>query len=141
MITEFRGKYYFLSNFYQAPVMFEGLLYRNCESAFQSAKTLDKEQRKQFCEIDPSTAKKKGRSIILRNDWEKIKDKVMEDVVRDKFTRNKDLKNKLLATGERELIEGNTWNDTYWGVCREKGENKLGKILMKVRSELQEDKI
>lgn len=136
MINEFKGKYFFLSNFYTAPVMYEGLLYQNNESAFQSAKVLDIERRKQFCNLDPSTAKKKGRNVILRHDWGKIKDRVMEDCVRDKFTRNLELKQRLLDTGDQELIESNTWFDTYWGICRGKGKNMLGKILMKVRKEL-----
>ena len=139
MIDEFKGKYYFLSNFYNAPVIYEDLLYLNNESAFQSAKAKDIERRKQFCNLDPSTAKKKGRNVILRHDWEKIKDQVMEDCVRDKFARNDDLRQRLLDTGDQELVESNTWNDTYWGVCRGRGKNMLGKILMKVREELRDD--
>lgn len=137
MIDSFKGKYYFLSNFYVAPVMYEGLLYQNNEAAFQSAKVKDLELRKQFCELNPSIAKKKGRNVPLRNDWEDIKDEVMYQCVKDKFTRNLDLKQRLLDTGYKELVEGNTWNDTYWGVCRGKGKNVLGKILMKVRDELR----
>ena len=136
-MMEFRGKYFFLSNFYNAPVMYEGLMYMNNEAAFQSAKVLDIEKRKQFCYLDPSTAKRKGRNVILRHDWEDIKDKVMEDCVRDKFTRNQELKQRLLETGDKELIEGNDWGDQYWGVSRGKGKNKLGKILMKIREELK----
>jgi ribA/ribD-fused uncharacterized protein len=136
MINEFKGKYYFLSNFYSAPVMYEGLLYQNNEAAFQSAKIKDLDRRKQFCNLDPSTAKKKGRNVLLRNDWEDVKDEVMYQCVKDKFTRNQDLKQKLIDTGNEELIEGNTWNDTYWGVCRGRGKNMLGKILMKVRDEI-----
>lgn len=139
MINEFKGKYFFLSNFYNAPVMYEELLYQNNESAFQSAKVLDVERRKQFCELDPSTAKRKGRNVILRHDWENVKDNVMEDCVRDKFTRNEELRQKLLDTGNEELVEGNTWNDTYWGICRSRGRNMLGKILMKVREELRNE--
>jgi len=139
MIDEFKGKYYFLSNFYNAPVIYEDLLYLNNESAFQSAKAKDIERRKQFCCIDPSTAKKKGRNVTLRHDWEKIKDQVMEDCVRDKFTRNPDLRRRLIETGDEELVEGNTWGDTYWGVCRGRGENMLGKILMKIRKELRNE--
>ena len=139
MINEFKGKYFFLSNFYTAQVMYEGLLYQNNESAFQSAKVIYIERRKQFCNLDPSTAKKKGRNVTLRHDWEKIKDQVMEDCVRDKFARNDDLRQRLLDTGDQELVEGNTWNDTYWGVCRGRGENMLGKILMKIRKELRDD--
>lgn len=137
MINEFKGKYYFLSNFYSAPVMYDGLLYKNNEAAFQSAKVKDLERRKQFCELDPSSAKKKGRNVLLRNDWEKVKNQVMYECVKDKFTRNLDLQEKLLATGNEELVEGNTWNDTYWGVCKGRGKNMLGKTLMKVREELR----
>lgn len=137
MINEFKGKYFFLSNFYSAPVEYEGLMYQNNESAFQSAKITDMEKRKQFCTKDPSTAKKKGRNVTLRHDWEKIKDKVMEDCVRDKFTRNVELRQRLLDTEHKELIEGNTWFDQYWGVCRGRGKNMLGKILMRVREELR----
>ncbi len=54
-----------------------------------------------------------------------------------KFTRHFDLREKLLATGDRKLVEGNTWGDTFWGVCRGNGKNHLGKILMKIRAELQ----
>lgn len=136
MINEFKGKYYFLSNFYPAPVMYEGLLYQNNEAAFQSAKVKDLDRRKQFCKIDPSTAKKKGRNVPLRNDWEDIKDEVMYQCVKDKFTRNQDLAQKLINTGNEELVEGNTWNDIYWGVCRGRGKNVLGKILMRVRDEI-----
>ena len=136
MINEFKGKNYFLSNFFNAPVMYEDLLYQNNEAAFQSAKVKDLDRRKQFCNLNPSTAKKKGRNVLLRNDWEDVKDEVMYQCVKDKFTRNQDLKQKLIDTGNEELIEGNTWNDTYWGVCRGRGNNMLGKILMRVRDEI-----
>lgn len=62
----------------------------------------------------------------------------MEDIVRDKFTRNEDLKAMLLATGDEGLIEGNWWGDTFWGECKGQGENHLGRILMKIRRELGE---
>ena len=55
--------------------------------------------------------------------------------LRYKFS-NPDLKEKLLATGNEELVEGNWWGDQYWGICDGIGKNKLGKLLMKVRKEL-----
>ena len=137
MINEFRGKYYFLSNFYTAPVEYDGLLYQNNEAAFQSVKCINKKDRKQFTNLPPNKAKGLGRRVKLRNDWEEVKDRVMYDIVKDKFIRNKDLKEKLLATGDRYLEEGNWWNDTYWGVCNGKGQNKLGAILMQVREEIK----
>ena len=70
-------------------------------------------------------------------DWEEVKDQIMYEICLAKFTQNEELKEKLLATGNEELVEGNTWHDTYWGVCNRRGKNKLGKILMRVRSELK----
>ena len=136
MINEFKGKYYFLSNFYNAPVIYDGVTYQNNEAAFQSAKVLDKSIRETFSTLDPSSAKRKGRHVQLRSDWEEIKSGVMYEICLAKFSQNNELKNKLLATGEEYLEEGNTWGDTVWGVCNGVGENRLGKILMRVRSEL-----
>jgi len=138
MINQFRGKYYFLSNFFTAPITYEGLTYKNNESAFQSAKVLDIEKRKQFTEIDPSSAKSKGRHVTLRHDWEDVKVSIMITIARNKFMQNKDLKQRLLDTKDEDLQEGNSWNDTYWGVCNGRGKNVLGKILMKIRDELKE---
>ena len=134
-ITSFRGEYAFLSNFYPCPVRLGWNTFQNAEAAFQSCKSNDLTDTTQFVNMTGQQAKRVGRKVELRPDWEYIKDNVMECVVSCKFNQNKDLRDKLLATGNRELIEGNTWNDTYWGVCNGKGQNKLGKILMKVRDD------
>lgn len=132
----FDGNYAFLSNFYNCMVEYDGLLYRNSEAAFQAAKTMDKKMRKVFTELSPSSAKYLGRHVQLRDDWEDVKDDIMYEIVYNKFSNNLDLKNSLHDTGDAELIEGNWWNDKYWGVCNGEGQNKLGKILMRVRNEL-----
>lgn len=137
MINEFRGQYYFLSNFYEAPVEYEGIKYQNNEAAFQSAKVTDYDTRLQFANLNPSQAKSKGRHVTLRHGWELIKDDIMYEVCKAKFEQNEDLKAKLLATEKEELVEGNTWGDTYWGKCNDKGKNQLGKILMRIRGELK----
>jgi hypothetical protein len=85
----------------------------------------------------PGESKKLGRRCPVREDWEEIKLSVMEELVRSKFSNPK-LSQKLLETNDKLLVEGNTWGDTFWGVCNGRGENHLGKILMKVRSELKE---
>ena len=90
-----------------------------------------------FSQASPSEAKAAGRKIDLRSDWEEVKDKVMYEIVLAKFTQNPDLKKKLLATGDEHLEEGNTWGDTIWGTVDGVGENRLGKILMRVRDELK----
>lgn len=136
VIDIFDGDYAFLSNFWECPVFYNDLWYKNSEAAFQGAKTTDRKMRGVFSELSPSRAKYLGRHIQLREDWEQVKDTIMYQIVYSKFSLNADLKTQLIATGDAELVEGNTWGDTYWGVCRGVGQNKLGKILMQVRSEL-----
>ena len=138
MIDKFNGKYDFLSNYYVAPVTYNGLTFQSNEAAFQAQKTLNEGQRRKFTRMAPSKAKAKGRNVILRSDWEQIKNKIMYEVCYAKFTQNPELKEKLLLTGDEELVEGNTWHDTYWGVCNRRGKNKLGKILMRIREELRD---
>jgi len=137
MINTFREEYFFLSNKYYAPVMYKGLMFENNEAAFQSGKCIYDSYRINFCHLTPFEAKNLGHLISLRRDWKRIMDQVMEDCVRDKFTRNLDLRQLLLETEDKELIEENYWGDTYWGVCNNIGKNKLGKILMKIREELK----
>lgn len=137
MIKEFRGDYYFLSNFYNAPVTWDGLTYQNNEAAFQSAKATDMSMRELFSTLDPSAAKRLGRKIQLRSDWEQVKYNIMYEICYAKFTQNEDLKQKLLATGDKYLEEGNTWGDRIWGTVNGQGQNMLGKILMGVRAKLR----
>lgn len=136
MINSFSGKYDFLSNFYTCTVKYDGLTFTNAEAAFQSAKVTDMDSRKQFCNLPPAQAKRLGRTVQLRKDWEQVKDQVMHDVLKSKF-RDEKLREMLLQTGDEELVEGNWWGDTYWGVCRGIGQNKLGKLLMQLREELR----
>lgn len=140
MINSFDKEYYFLSNFYPSKITFEGIEYKTVEHAFQAAKSLDNFERYTIAMMPtPGRAKQMGRSINLRADWEEVKESVMETCLREKFAIP-EFREKLLATGDEELIEGNTWNDRFWGVCNGEGENKLGKLLMKIRKELQEVK-
>jgi ribA/ribD-fused uncharacterized protein len=134
-IEQFRGEHYFLSNFYSAPVVYGGICYQNNEAAFQAQKQPERAQ--EFASLPPNEAKRLGRRVRLRPDWESVKQAIMEEIVRAKFTQNKHLREKLLKTSSAELIEANQWGDTYWGVCRGKGRNELGKILMRVRTEMQ----
>lgn len=135
-INSFRGDYYFLSNFYPAKVTYEGVTYESNEAAFQAQKTLDMAERRRFAGMGPSEAKKAGRRIKLRRDWEQVKEGIMRRIVHAKFTQNKDLREKLLATGSAALEEGNNWGDRTWGTVDGVGRNLLGKILMDVRDAL-----
>lgn len=132
MIDSFKGPYAFLSNFHPSLV---GGAYPTVEHAFQAAKTRDPEQRAKVATCaTPAQAKRLGRKVTLRPDWEDVKLDVMEELLRQKF-ENPDLLTLLRATAPHELVEGNTWGDTYWGVCRGKGRNHLGKLLMKIRGD------
>ena len=135
-IKGFYQEFRFLSNFEKCEIYFDNELYGSTEAAYMAGKSLNHYVRKQFSllsSITPSEARKLGQVIELRSDWEQVKYDTMAAVVFDKFYRHKELRDKLLATGNKYLEETNHWNDCYWGVCNGVGENNLGKILMKVR--------
>ena len=139
MIKEFKNQYFFLSNFYECPIYYNKLVFCNAEAAFQAQKVIDEKEQYKFINLNASQARKLGKTITLREDWEEVKDNIMYEIVKRKFTVNKELKQKLIDTNDEELIEGNWWHDTYWGVDSKTGvgKNKLGKILMKVREEVK----
>lgn len=132
-MNEFRGSKYFLSNFYNCKIKYEGIIYPSVENAYQASKTLNLEERKQFINISPKHAKYLGKKIKLRNNHCNLKLGIMKELLQIKFN-NKELKLKLLNTGDEWLEEKNTWNDTYWGTCNGIGENNLGKLLMNIRN-------
>lgn len=142
-ITEFKGKDRFLSNFYPSPVRYEEIWYPTVEHGYQAAKTLDLEHRVTISRLSkPGDAKREGRRVKLRPDWDLIKLDVMLELVRLKFAEPK-LRVMLLATDDSELAEGNYWGDRYWGKVYGGagggwvGENHLGLILMQVRDEIK----
>lgn len=136
-IHSFRGEYAFLSNFWRAPVLYDGMRFPSAETAFQAAKTLDPALRESFTSLSPGDAKRRGREVPLRADWEDVKLGIMADILRAKFA-DPVLRRALLATGDAKLVEGNQWGDTFWGVCRGQGANWLGTLLMDLRTRLRE---
>jgi len=136
IIRGFVGEYRFLSNFWPADIRVRGVTYPTMEHAFQACKTLDPLERQRILACrTPGEAKRAGRTVTLRADWEGVKLDVMHGLVTAKF-RHPVLRARLLATGTAELVEENTWGDVYWGVCRGRGENHLGRILMQVCANL-----
>ena len=136
-IKGFFEDYRWLSNFHPCNIVFEGDTYPSSENAYQAAKALWAD-RDQFFTCTPQEAKDKGALIPIDvDDWDRRRKKVMRTVLWDKFTRNPDLKEKLLATGSKYLEETNWWGDIYWGVCGGVGENTLGKLLMEIRGSLR----
>jgi len=137
MIGPFDGKYRWLSNFYVSDVEYEGVIYKTAEHAFQAAKSLNPERRKWVEEAEyPAQAKKRGRQLVIREDWEDVRISIMEEILINKFAKSP-LKEMLLDTGDEELVEVNWWGDKFWGACDGCGENNLGKLLMKVRNKLK----
>lgn len=140
-IESFSGKYRFLSNFWPCVIHYQGGVYMTTEHAYQASKTLDQEERWQIALCPTaSKAKKLGRLCTLRPDWEDIKLQVMYEVCWEKF-QIPELREALLETGDKELIEGNWWSDFYYGMCMRGGEligeNHLGKILMEIRYKIK----
>jgi ribA/ribD-fused uncharacterized protein len=138
-----RDEYGFLSNFYKSPITLKGFEWRTSEHYFQAQKFAGTkyETKVRNCPSAMDAANMgRDRSLPLRGEWERVKDEVMYETVMAKFTQNTYLKEKLLETGDAELIE-NTKNDGYWGNKGDgTGKNMLGKILMKVREELQSNR-
>lgn len=140
MIKQFKDEYRFLSNFWFSEIEFEGIRYQTNEHAYQAAKTLDQDERIYISKLPkPGDAKRYGRRIKLREDWESVKFDIMYRINLDKYTSNLSLKKKLLDTCNEYIQEGNMWGDTIWGIDLKtgKGENNLGKILMRIRDELR----
>ena len=133
MLSEFQGEFRFLSNFWPCKVEFEGIIFPSVEHAYQAAKTLDWEKRVEISLLSsPGEAKRAGKNLTLRPDWEEIKIPIMRELLIKKFS-DRELLNRLRQTKSQELLEGNHWGDTFWGICRGQGENHLGKLLMEIR--------
>lgn len=143
IIRRFRLEYDYLSNFYPACVQVDGLEYLCAEAAFQAAKCANWQDRLRFQELYANDSKRLGHQVPQRGDWEEVKVREMEKIVRAKFAQNPHLAQFLLETGDAELVEGNPWHDTFWGVDLKtgQGENHLGRILMALREEFQQNGI
>lgn len=138
-IRGFRAEYAFLSNFYycEEPIVFNDWGFHYTENAFMAAKSTDPEIQAKFTDITPSEAKKLGRTIELRKDWDEVKLDFMMYFNLQKYEKNPALKKKLKETGNKYIEELNVWRDSYWGVdVNLGGQNYLGKILMKIRQML-----
>lgn len=139
-IDSFSKEFRFLSNFYPCKITWGGFIFPSSENAYQASK-VDPSNYKiyfpKFLNIKSYEAKQLGHTVPMRTDWEKVKVFFMLSIVRMKFMENPELKELLLMTEDLYLEEGNTWGDDYWGTVHGKGQNNLGKILMKVREELK----
>lgn len=145
-IIQFSGRWWFLSNFYPSPIEhriewapddYVEATFATAEHAYQASKAQDARQVARVLRaLTPGDAKRFGSRLAIRPNWDAMRLDVMRQVVRAKFTQHDDLAEMLVLTGDRELVEGNTWGDRYWGACDGRGENWLGKILMEQRKAL-----
>lgn len=147
---KFRDDYYFLSNMFPCDISIDMseiavpealrahsgygpvMSFPCSESAFQAAKCLYQKDMAQFTKLDGFKAKKAGRKVPLRPDWETVKVTIMTSIVKAKFDQHPELMRRLRDV-KGEICEDNTWHDTFWGKCNGEGENNLGKILMRIR--------
>lgn len=153
-IISFTGEYDWLSNDYPCPIVIEdGVIYNSVQHAYQAHRILLEMVEPSFDGLsirlelakikDPQVLRSKARAFTTRPDWDKVKNDVMNAALEAKFIHNPEMTEKLLATRDRDLIEGNTWHDNYWGdcccgKCVGQGKNLLGKLIMSIREELFE---
>lgn len=136
-ITAFQGEYRWLSNFVSPRVWYDGVQYPTVEHAYQAAKTEIHEERQRIRSCKTAAdAKRAGRTVTMRDDWDTDKLAVMEGLIRQKFSKEP-FRTLLIATGDAEIVEGNTWNDKYWGQVRGSGCNHLGRLIMQIRQEIR----
>ena len=153
MIEKFEGRWRFLSNFHPCEIEHQGITYPSVEHYYVAMKCNSSQYFNgnqytvgDFREIIARTVsaavvKKMGQQMKVRSDWDEKKLDFMNWGVREKF-KNEDLKELLISSEDMHIIEGNFWHDVFWGQCscdkcKGKGENHLGKILMKVRDEIK----
>lgn len=143
-VRGFFDEHRFLSNFWYEDVEYDGVVYPTNEHAFQAAKFDDPEYRELIRKAhSPGVAKRLGRTrdYPLRDGWDEgLAVQVMSELQAKKFSRNPELKDKLLATGNAILVETNNWGDDIWGdstTTKTPGRNQLGSVLMTVRETLR----
>ena len=135
-IRQFSGEHRWLSNFHPVVIEHEGRLYPSVEHAYQASK-IPNAGRAVFLRGSAGDAKRLGRAIKLPEGWGQLRLPLMERLTEKKYPKGTRLAEQLVDTWPALLIEGNYWGDTFWGECKGKGENNLGKILMARRDALR----
>lgn len=153
-IVGFYGEYRFLSNFWYTPVKMYGITFPTVEHAFAAAKIDPTDGRngpdpyQKMRDIaamkKPQDAKRAGGRrgiVVMREDWDTVKEDLVLELIRRKFA-NPVLREKLLATGDRDLYEFNTHGDDIWGLLEKTpgvmtGRSMLGEMLMFIRAEIR----
>lgn len=145
MISHFRKEYGWLSNMHACQIEYEGHVFKSVENAYMWAKNTDNDVWLSIClNKEPNVVKKLSKGIVMREDWNDVKLKIMYELLLLKF-KQEPFKTKLKETGLENIQEGNFWNDRFWGVCLKsnpnEGENHLGRLIMHIRLLIQKNKI
>lgn len=136
-IAGFVGEYRWLSNYLPCRITYEGRAYGSSEAAYHASKFPEAE-RDEFTQLGADEAKKRSRQKPVDAAWwDARKERVMREILWEKFSQNPDLAERLLATGDRHLEEANWWGDRFWGTVDGEGRNVLGTILMEIRTRLR----
>ena len=136
-ILGFNGEHRWLSNFIPVEVEMDWHRFPSVENAYQAAKS-DKGMYPFFQTCNASEAKQAGKKVKVRGDWDEVKEQIMEHLLRQKF-QQEPFRSQLLDTGDCYIEETNWWKDTFWGVCNGVGDNRLRKLIMKIRNELRNE--
>jgi N-glycosidase YbiA len=133
VVVGFTGSYRFLSNFWPCCVVVDDVQYGSAEHAYQAGKAMEHCDREMIRNaVSAKEAKALGRQVKVRPDWDAVRLSWMKRVLEAKFSDRR-LRSLLLSTGAARLVEDNAWGDTFWGVCKGKGTNHLGRLLEEVR--------
>jgi len=137
--------FYVLSNFSGFTLQWRGLRFDTLEAAYHWEKfpgsKLGRSETARAIRLAPSAHEafqiaQKFR-LFRRDDWDDVKVDIMRQLLRAKVEQHEYVERKLLATGDRELVE-NSWRDDYWGWGPNRdGQNVLGKLWMEIRSEVR----
>lgn len=139
MIYFFREEYAWLSNYAECKIDIKGIIYDSVEHAYLSCKLPDDEWKILCTRNSPRVIKQELTKRLIRPDWDDIKIDAMRYCLNEKF-RQEPFRTKLIETGNQNIVEGNYWGDTFWGVDLKQdpniGENNLGRLIMSIRDNI-----
>ena len=136
-ITEFRGEFSWLSNFFPIKIEYDGIVYPSVENAYQAGKLINKKDREVFIGITPGKAKRLWRNYPTYNLTEEFRLNLMYQLLSIKFNQEP-FKTQLINTGDCYIQEGTGWFNPFWGkqLSTGEGKNMLGHLIMQIRMEL-----
>ena len=138
-ITEFRGEFSWLSNFFPIKIEHDGIIYPSVENAYQAGKLINRKDREMFINITPGQAKKLWRNYPTYNLTEEFRLNLMYQLLSIKFNQEP-FKSLLIATGDCNIQEGTKWFEPFWGkqLSTGEGKNMLGHLIMQIRKQIMD---